>query len=45
MTKVKIQAAAGKIATKGCHGQTAENQADTSKGKLTNTKLLAPSLT
>ena len=44
MTKVKIQAAAGKIATKGCHGQTAENQADTSKGKG-NTKLLAPSLT
>ena len=32
-------------ATKGCHGQTAESQAGTSKGKLTNTKLLAPSLT
>ena len=25
--------------TKGCHGQTAESQADTSKCKLTNTKL------
>ena len=45
MTKVKIQTTTGKIATKGCHGQTAESQADTSKGKLTNTKLLAPSLT
>ena len=32
-------------ATKGCHGQTAEHQAGTSKGKLTNTKLLTPSLT
>ena len=32
-------------ATKGCYGQTAESQAGTSKGKLTNTKLLAPTLT
>ena len=31
-------------ATKGCHGQTAESQAGTRKGKLTSTKLLAPSL-
>ena len=29
--------------TKGCHGQTAQSQAGTSKGKLANTK--APSLT
>ena len=32
-------------AIKGCHRQTAEIQAGTSKDKLTNTKLLAPSLT
>ena len=32
-------------AAKGCHGQTAESQASTSKGKPTNTKLLASSLT
>ena len=32
-------------ATKGCHGQTAESQAGTSKGKLSNAKLLATSLT
>ena len=38
VTKVKIQTTAGKIDTKGCHGQTAESHADTSKGKLTNTK-------
>ena len=31
--------------TKGCHGQTAESQEGTSKGKFTNTKLLSPSLT
>ena len=30
---------------KGCHGQTAESQVGTIKGKLTNTTLLAPSLT
>ena len=30
-------------ATKGCHRQTAEREASTSKGKCTNTKLLAPS--
>ena len=30
---------------KGCHGQIAESQAGTSKGKLINIKLLAPSLT
>ena len=45
MIKLKIQTTAGKSDTKGCHGKTAESQADTSKGKLTNTKLLAPSLT
>ena len=31
--------------TKECHGQTAESQAGTTKGKFTNTKLLAPNLT
>ena len=40
-----MQTTAGKMLQKGCHGQTAERQAGTSKGKLTNTKLLAPSLT
>ena len=32
-------------AIKGCHGQTAESQAGTNKGKPTNTKFLALSLT
>ena len=35
----------GKKSTDKGLGQTAESQAGTSKGKLTNTKLLAPSLT
>ena len=30
---------------KGCHGKTAESQPGTSKGKVTDTKSLAPSLT
>ena len=40
----KIQATAGKILQKGCNGKTAESQAGTNKSKITNTKLLAPSL-
>ena len=32
-------------AAKECHGQKVESQASTSKGKATNTKLLASSLT
>ena len=32
-------------AIKECHGQTAESQAGTNKGKPTNTKFLALSLT
>ena len=44
--KVKIQTTTGKMLQKGCYGQTAKSQAGTtSKGKLTNTKLLAPSMT
>ena len=45
VTKGKLQTTADKIDAKVCHGQTAESHVDTSKGKLTNTKLLAPSLT
>ena len=45
MTKVKKTDYCRQSATKGCHRQTAETQAGTSKGKLTNMKLLAPSLT
>ena len=45
VTKVKNTEYCRQNATKWCNGQTAESQAGTSKGKLTNTKLLAPSLT
>ena len=41
----KKQTTAGKKLQKGSHGQNTESRAGTSKGKLTNTKLLAPSLT
>ena len=40
-----MQTTAGEMLQKGCHGQTAESQAGTSKRKLANTKLLAPNLT
>ena len=45
VTKVKNTDCCRKNATKECHGKTAESEAGTSKGKLTNIKLLAPSLT
>ena len=45
VNKVKNTDYCSKNATKGCHGKTAESQAGTSKGKLTNVKLMAPSLT
>ena len=44
VTKVKNEDYYRQNAIKGCHGQTPESQAGTSQGKLTNTKLLAPSL-
>ena len=40
-----MQTTAGEMLQKACHGQTVESQAGTSKRKLTNAKLLAPSLT
>ena len=45
VTKVKNTDCCRKNATKECHGKAAESEAGTSKGKLTNIKLLAPSLT
>ena len=45
VAKVKNTDYCRENATKGCHGQTAESQAGTTKGKFTNAKLLAPCLT
>ena len=46
LTKVKkYRLLQAKCYKKKCNEQTAEYQAGTSKGKLTNTKLLAPRLT
>ena len=45
LTKVKNTDYYKQNAIKKCNEQTAEYQAGTSKGKLTNTKLLAPRLT
>ena len=42
---IQVTKVAGKMLQKGCHGQTSERQAGTSKSKLINTKLLVPSVT